>query len=151
MKRDPALISLSHDHHQTLYLCLRLGRASEADTSELRQAFAEHWAAHGEAHFRLEETLLFPVYAAFGDPAHPLITQALTEHVALRQLAQDVIDSPASPEQLQRLGTALAAHVRMEERELFPLIEQTIPPEPRAELGAALDAAHDGADAADAS
>jgi hypothetical protein len=33
----------------------------------------------------------------------------------------------ADPDALEQLGTALAAHVRLEEREVFPLIERIMP------------------------
>ena len=52
----------------------------------------------------------------------------LGDHVAIRQRADRLTTgSSASPEALHDLGERLAAHVRLEERELFPLIEQTMP------------------------
>lgn len=141
MKRDPALVSLSHDHHQALFLCHQLRRADAQSAGKLRDDFIAYWQGHGEEHFRIEEALLFPGYAEFGDSQHPLLGQALREHVELRRDARKIVEGDASPERLIEVGTALAAHVRMEERELFPLIEAAIPDGPRAALGALINAA----------
>ena len=68
-----------------------------------------------------------PAYAAHGDPYHPLVLRALGDHVALRQRAAMPAAGAASLEELRELGTRLAAHVRLEERELFPMIERAMP------------------------
>jgi hypothetical protein len=140
VKRDPALISLSHDHHQALFVAQGLRRATPETADRARSAFAAFWAEHGSAHFRIEEEILFPAYAAHGDAHHPLLARALCEHVEIRQRAQAAAEAPV--EDLNALGTLLAAHVRLEERELFPVIESAIPPDARAALGAALERAH---------
>ncbi|MEJ7715167.1 MAG: hypothetical protein WKF40_05435 [Thermoleophilaceae bacterium] len=52
----------------------------------------------------------------------------LVDHLVIRQRVGLLErDRPAEPELLQQLGTLLSNHVRLEERELFPLIEQTLP------------------------
>jgi hypothetical protein len=85
-------------------------------------------------HFRLEEELLFPAYAGHADPLDPLVLRALGEHATIRHRADALAATPsAAPDALQQLGAELAAHVRLEEREVFPLIERVIP---ESELGA---------------
>ena len=126
MKRDPALVPLSHDHHQALFVAQALRRANEATAPEARARFAAYWAEHGQPHFRLEEEVLLPAFARYGDSHHPLVAQALCDHVAIRRLAGEV--ELASPAGLRELGTRLVEHVRLEERELFPLIESALPP-----------------------
>lgn len=139
MKRSEALTPLSHDHHQALVLAQRLRRADAGNAAEVRDAFLRFWREHGQRHFREEEELLLPAFAAHGDAHHPLVLQALGEHVELRQRAA-VLEATtvAEPAALHDLGERLAAHVRMEERELFPLIEAALPAEAHAELARAL-------------
>jgi iron-sulfur cluster repair protein YtfE (RIC family) len=79
MKRDPALVSLSHDHHQVLWVAQTLRRTRADTVNEARAMFLTYWVEHGDPHF------------------------------------------------LHELAERLAEHVRLEERELFPMIERTIP------------------------
>ncbi|HLI60574.1 MAG TPA: hemerythrin domain-containing protein [Solirubrobacteraceae bacterium] len=126
MKRSEALAILSRDHHQALFVAQRLRRAQPETAAAERARFLEFWTAHGRRHFQLEEELLFPAYAPYGDAHHPLLLRALGEHVAIRALAAR---TDTSPEGLHELGEALAAHVRGEERELFAVIEEAMPPD----------------------
>jgi hypothetical protein len=143
MKRDPALVTLSHDHHQALFAAQRLRRATASTAADARDAFLAFWAEHGEAHFQLEEQVLLPAYAPHGDPHHPLVAQALCDHAEIRAYAAAVsADDDASVDGLNRLGERLAEHVRLEERELFPLIEEALPPERLALLAAELERLH---------
>jgi hypothetical protein len=128
VKRSEALASLSRDHHQALAIAQKLRRATPETASDVREAFLGYWIAHGRTHFRLEEEILLPAYAAHGDPRHPLVLRVLGDHVAIRQRADALTSPPATaPEVLHELGARLAAHVRLEERELFPLIERALP------------------------
>jgi hypothetical protein len=139
MKRDPALVSLSHDHHQALFVAQRLRRATDATAAEARAALADYWEGHGREHFRQEEEVLLPAYAAHADPHGPLVARALCDHVAIRQRVGAVAGGADAPlDALHELGEMLAAHVRLEERELFPLIEAALPPDELAAVAEAL-------------
>jgi hemerythrin-like domain-containing protein len=128
MKRSEALASLSRDHHQALVVAQKLRRATDATAPDARETFLAYWARHGRRHFRLEEELLFPAYAGYGDPHDPRVLRALGEHVMIRQRADALAASPtAALATLEQLGAELAAHVRLEEREVFPMIERLIP------------------------
>jgi hemerythrin-like domain-containing protein len=128
MKRSRALASLSRDHHQALVVARTLRRATDTTAAEARETFLAYWSEHGRQHFRLEEELLFPAYAGHGDPQNPLVLRALGEHALIRHRASTLAATPSSdPGVLEQLGSDLAAHVRLEERELFPLIERAIP------------------------
>lgn len=145
MKRDPAIASLSRDHHQALRVAQLLRRATPSTAGAARTAFLTFWDAHGHEHFRLEEDVLLPAFAAHGDPFHPLVARTLCEHVDIRHRATALTRDQTPPlEILHELGAVLAAHVRGEERELFVLIEQAIPAEDLAALAVAL-ARADGA------
>jgi mannose-6-phosphate isomerase-like protein (cupin superfamily) len=59
--------------------------------------------------------------------ARPLLVEALLDHQRLHGLAA-TLDGPADVRRTMReLGERLEAHVRLEERELFPLIERLAP------------------------
>jgi hemerythrin-like domain-containing protein len=139
VKRDPALVPLSHDHHKALYVAQQLQRANAVNAAEARSGFTAYWREHGARHFEVEERVLFPAYAPYGDPHHPLLARALCDHVDIRARAAAVTDGgELAPDELNELGARLADHVRMEERELFPLIEEALPPERLAALSEAL-------------
>jgi hypothetical protein len=142
MKRSAAIASLSRDHHEALVVAQKLRRATDATAVEARAAFLDYWTGHGRLHFRLEEELLFPAYAGHGDPHDPLLLRALGEHAMIRHRAEALAAAPTvDPRALEQLGTELAAHVRLEERDLFPLIERAIPSCELDALGRALDTA----------
>ncbi len=142
MKRDPALVSLSHDHHQALFVALKLRGATAETVDEAREAFLAYWEKHGRAHFRLEEEVLLPAYATHGDPHHHLVARALCDHVAIRQRAAALAgDQAPTAVFLNELGVCLAAHVRLEERQLFPLIEGAMPAAQLASLAVELERA----------
>lgn len=139
VKRDASLVSLSRDHHAALVVAQKLRRADPTTTDEARKALLAFWEPHGRAHFRLEEEILLPAFAARGDPHHPLVARALCDHVAIRHLVGVLAHRrPHERSDLHRLGLLLAAHVRLEEQELFPLIESTLSASQRAALAKAL-------------
>ncbi len=126
MKRHPALAPLSRDHHHALEIARRLRRATTQTAPESARAFLAHWDAEEKLHFRLEEELLLPAYAAHGEPDHPAIVRMLLDHMLIRRDAAQ-ITANASPELLHDVGARLADHVRFEEHELFTLIEEIVP------------------------
>ena len=140
MKRNPGLVTLSRDHHQALSVAQKLRRATADTAQEARSAFVAYWEEHGRAHFRLEEEILLPAYAAHADPHHPLVARALCDHVAIRARVDALaVDEAPDPATLRELGEGLADHVRLEERELFGLIEAALPAARLAAVAAALE------------
>jgi hemerythrin-like domain-containing protein len=134
MKRHPALAPLSRDHHHALVIAQRLRRATTQTAPDIAGAFLAHWNAEQKLHFRLEEQLLLPAYAAYGQPDHPAIIRMLLDHMLIRRDAAALTAAPPL-ELLHELGARLADHVRLEEQELFPLIEQAIPEHELEKLG----------------
>jgi iron-sulfur cluster repair protein YtfE (RIC family) len=125
MKRHPALIQLSREHHSALVLVKRARGARAGDPVALKRLLAEvsqAFAGDLEAHFLLEELHLLPALLAGGQQA--AVERTLAEHAALRALAEH--SGNELPESLQRFGEALAEHIRFEERELFPLVQAVL-------------------------
>jgi hemerythrin-like domain-containing protein len=135
MKRHPSLRQFSDDHHQGLVNARRLRRtasgegASPADTA---RNFLEFWQRDTSRHFRNEEEVLLPVLARYGgDLGEQPILQMLTQHALIRGLAMQLSDEleqdKIREDTLRNLGEKLETHIRLEEREVFPLIEETLP------------------------
>jgi quercetin dioxygenase-like cupin family protein len=128
MKRHPALIPLSHDHHRALVEARRLRRAA-AGPEPAAEAFLRFFTDVTVRHFREEEELLFPSVVDC-EGARELLVQALLEHQRLHALAARMQQQLAGGDSLvgvmRQLGELLEAHVRLEERRLFPVIEQRL-------------------------
>jgi hemerythrin-like domain-containing protein len=147
MKRNEALTPLSHDHHQALFQAMQLKRADEAGAREAVRAMVEFFDGHGALHFRVEEEVLLPAYVRDGgaDPADPAIARVLTDHVWIRARVAALRDAAETPvADVRELGARLDAHVRHEERVLFPAIEAALSPDQLAALGRAVAVAEGG-------
>ena len=130
MKRDPALISLSRDHHHALFVAQKLRNATPQNAAAARDEFLAFWRSGGQAHFQAEEEILFPAWARRGAADHEALVKLLVDHVELRRMAADLASDPLeSVDDLHVIGDRLHDHVRYEERVFFPLVEATLPPE----------------------
>ncbi|MCK6546448.1 hemerythrin domain-containing protein [Myxococcota bacterium] len=121
MKRDPRLHGLSAEHHHALVLARSLVRARTwtlDDGAQLRRRFDDEL----EVHFGEEERVLLPAMRAFGDAA--LVERTLADHAVLRALVARA--AAGDGDAARELGAQLHAHVRFEERELFPALEAAL-------------------------
>ncbi len=126
MKRHPALVPLSHDHHHTLARARELREAAGGAESARRAAAARFLRHYGVAivrHFREEEELVFPLLPL----QPPELDRVLAEHQRVRALARRVRDDGPDTETLRELGELLEAHVRLEERVVFELVQVHVP------------------------
>lgn len=132
-RRLDALIPLSHDHHLALAQARRLKEAAEV-TDQPRRArmaddFINFYLGRLLNHFREEEELFFAPIVDI-EAAHGKVMRALAEHLqvhaAAHALMRQVGKGEADPEILARLSQMLTAHVRFEEKELFPLVEELV-------------------------
>ena len=136
MKRHPALVPLSEDHHHELVQARKLVRAADATAVErlgVGAAYVDAFFTDTVRHFRDEEEAVFPLYAAYAGDDDPLLARTLREHMELHGLARalraEVAAGDVPPETLRALGTLLSDHVRMEERELFEAMQRLVPAE----------------------
>jgi hemerythrin-like domain-containing protein len=139
MKRAEALQPLSRDHLTALLAAKRVVDAQDAATAST--AFSRFWDLERD-HFRLEEEILLPHWAAHAELDAPAVRRMLDDHLAIRADALRLAREELSLEQLHALGTRLHDHVRFEERELFPMIEAALDAEALDRLGLAVAAAH---------
>lgn len=139
MKRSPALTPLSHEHHRALVVAMVLKRA---EGPEPAGALIDFHRSEGEGHFRIEEQVLLPGWLAADRDADPdAALRVLAEHLELRAAVRRFESGEATAEEVRRIGKLLEAHVRYEERELFPTIESALDDDALADLGAAIAAA----------
>jgi ketosteroid isomerase-like protein len=137
MKRSAQLAPLSRDHHVALEHALRLRRADHHDVADAIAAFAAFFAADGKRHFVQEETLLVPQLTAADAE---LGRRVLHEHAEIRRRL-DALSSEPDVAAARELGELITGHVRFEERELFPRLEEALPAAGLDELGRRLAAA----------
>jgi hypothetical protein len=142
LKRGAALHGLSRDHHQALSVALSLRRATPGPEARAAQdLFLRFWGETGQTHLRVEEEVLLPRFAAACGADNPVVARVLYDHAAIRVGALSLLAGPSPAEELHALGHRLAAHVRLEERGLFPEIEKALDPDALDQLGTDLERA----------
>lgn len=123
MKRDPVLLPLSREHHTALSLARRCERAAQSGDAAMIAATCEEavnaLAGPLKSHFDTEENALLPLLQDAG--AQRLVERTLAEHRQLHELRAGLLRMDVTA--LEAFGKAMIAHVRFEERELFPAIE----------------------------
>jgi quercetin dioxygenase-like cupin family protein len=141
MKRHPALVPLSHDHHHALVEARRLGRGADGEDSKRRAVtagFLRFFSTETVRHFREEEERLFPTVVDQESAVGELLVRALLEHqrihALVERLKRGLAAGDADAATMRELAELLVAHVRLEERELFPLIEEVVSKESLSEL-----------------
>jgi hemerythrin-like domain-containing protein len=126
MKRSPVLQPLSREHHTALALAKASERAARSG-DEVQVRLACQRVIHAfidelEPHFQFEEVSLLPLLSSTA--TQPLVERTLADHRQLRGLLDALRQSDAGA--LDSFGKCLTAHVRFEERELFPVFESLL-------------------------
>lgn len=126
MKRTQALETLSWEHHDGLVVSLRVKKGLEkgADPVTIQQ-YALHIAEPGLLnHFRQEEEALFPHLAKING-GKKLLDRTAKEHKEMLQNVKEIKNPGDNLTQiLKKFSELLNDHIRYEERELFPFIEE---------------------------
>lgn len=138
MKRNKNIIPLSRDHHFGLLFCwkIRKGIQLKVPGGRIRKYITFFWENNLEPHFRDEEQFLF----VMEDDAP--CNRAISEHKQIMALVDDIIHKATSEEMIFALADTLEQHIRYEERELFPYLEQKLPAATLAVIGAHLSEVH---------
>lgn len=126
MKRSELLQPLSREHHTALTLAKACERAALSGDKELIgkacQRAIREFSNGLEPHFQFEEQSLLPLL--LGVATQPLVERTLANHQQLRALLNELQQNDAGA--LGSFGKRLSAHVRFEERELFPALESLL-------------------------
>jgi hemerythrin-like domain-containing protein len=141
-RRHPALVPVARDHHECLILAQRLLRGSTASdrrwpAEPAAQAglLADFFESHLRRHFAVEEQTVFPAARDMGADAANLVSQLAAEHRSMAGLVQGLAtNTRVTAESLAAFGALLNAHVRLEDRTLFPLMEARLAPDALARL-----------------
>jgi hemerythrin-like domain-containing protein len=124
---------------------LRLRRAAAAGAASARLAaasdFVEFFRNEERVHLRDEEEELFPLFLRHVRSQPAPLREARVQHVQLEgfacKLGIAVTAGSVDRETLAAAGELLDAHIRLEERQLFPLIEELVPDDELRRLGLA--------------
>jgi iron-sulfur cluster repair protein YtfE (RIC family) len=139
LKRSEELQPLSRQHHNGLLFCLLLqkGIKKAADAEVMKAFIQDFWYKDLQHHFQLEEQFLDPLQKKYDVLLEPL-GRMMQEHYEIKNIINEISLNP-SYQSINELREKLDAHVRFEERMLFPLIEQTITNEERLAIGRVLE------------
>lgn len=123
IKRSEYIKQLSKDHHFTLLFSwkIRQGLKHEVNADRIKKYVAHFWEHNMKAHFREEEEILF---APVKDKQ---VQKAIDDHRQIEKQFDAVLQaSDDEASKLLLLADLVDAHVRFEERELFPHLERTL-------------------------
>lgn len=129
MKRHESLAPLSREHHDALILAQLIKRNAPVyrglptTITDKVQYAVNKYRDDLKEHFKKEETMLEMV-----KELHPSITklseEIFDEHKMLTSLFGSLKEAADQEAALNVLGNELEAHIRKEERILFPLVQQ---------------------------
>lgn len=126
MKRSATLQPLSREHHSALALAKACERAAQSGNEErvnkACQRAIQAFYAELEPHFQYEEQSLLPLLN--GAQTRQLEQRTSADHRQLCGLLDGLRQGNSGA--LDSFGKCLTAHVRFEERELFPVLESLL-------------------------
>lgn len=140
--RSKALLPLSREHHFDLLLAWKIRQGLSQHIALSRIADYIRYLDEGliRAHFSDEEQLLFDLLP-LGDA---LCQRARDEHTQIREIIMEICEGHSQDERLlYRFSDLIEAHVRYEERELFPYLEKKLPAQKLKEVEAVIGRSHD--------
>lgn len=132
IKRNENIVKLSREHHTTLLFCwkIRNGLKNGAEPGRIIKYVHYFRDEHLKPHFKQEEEILFaPV-------KDHMVQKALDDHKNIMNQVEMLESNAASIEtSLINLADTVDNHVRYEERELFPHLEQVLSNDQLAAIG----------------
>lgn len=141
MRRDENIIPLSRDHHSGLLCCwkIRQGLKTNVDLERIQPYVIYFWKTHLQKHFYEEENILF----VLKDDA--FCEKAIKEHREIEQSINEIAENRVNKSVLEYLADLLEQHIRYEERELFPYLEQKLTVDQLSNIGVELSRLHETA------
>lgn len=124
IKRHPAIVSFSKDHHFGLLLVwkIRQGLDKSVDPDRISNYVTFFFKEDLEKHFKEEEQLLFSEL-----PAEDVLRkQAEADHQSIYKLLAAIGEKRNETSLLRQLADELEKHIRFEERELFNHLQNKI-------------------------
>lgn len=118
LKRIQKLIPLSHEHHDSLLLCwkIRDGIKRNIESERIHKYLKWYWEIILNKHFEKEEEYIFPILGL----ENQLIKKLMAQHVEIKNsIEQEYL----SQEEIKKLERTIFHHIRLEERELFEILQ----------------------------
>jgi hemerythrin-like domain-containing protein len=142
LKRHPALIPLSRDHHFGLLMVwkVRQGQSRGVDPQRLFNYINYFFPAHLESHFSLEKDVVFS-YLAKNDL---LRKEVEAQHKAIRKAFHN-LDKLKEEELVNRLSEfclLIETNIRFEERKFFQYLQRELQSKELVEMGEKIAAIH---------
>ena len=136
MKREEQLQPLSQQHHNGLMaaLLLKKGVDRQADPSVMDDFIISVWNAELRNHFLKEEVYLHPHVLQIPSLMEKY-EQMKTEHHQIRHVVDAIRNGDSGIALITEFHTLLEKHIRFEERDLFPFIQEHIQADQLNELG----------------
>jgi hemerythrin superfamily protein len=140
IKRNENIVILSREHHFGLLFCwkIRQGIRKNAAADRIKNYVNYFWHTHLHTHFEEEEIYMF---LKVNDEA---CRKALEQHEQISLRIKQILDAetPLGYDILAQLADLVEAHIRFEERELFPHLEKVLTEGELKRIGAALEQSH---------
>lgn len=136
IKRSKELTPLSKEHHEGLLLAWKIkqGLNNGTESSLISKYIQWFWENDLQEHFRKEEEVL----AVHLPRQNELVQRMFEEHEEIEALIH--INAMVADEDIfMQIADKVTAHIRFEERVLFPFAEQTIPGNELTAIHAAID------------
>ncbi|MDN3693761.1 hemerythrin domain-containing protein [Chryseobacterium tructae] len=137
MKRNENIVLLSRDHHSGL-LCswkIRQGIKKEIESNRIKKYILYFFEDHLEDHFREEEEILCPYFE------DEYTERIRSEHQQIKVLVCQIKDSEAA-HLFSDFADLLEQHIRFEERNWFPHLEEKLDRSVLNTIGKKLDHIH---------
>ncbi len=146
LSRHEALRALSRDHHVALQLArgLQAGASSHLRAqlpsapaelvAHVKRVYTEELAGHFDA----EDEVLAPAIAGKDPELDRLLSQIESDHASMAKTVAELSVGSGLEAALDDFGKVLEAHVRREEREYYPRIQEVLTEAEIEALGAAL-------------
>jgi hemerythrin-like domain-containing protein len=124
IKRDPAIVRFSRDHHHALLLVwkIREGLGKNVEPERISNYVVSFFDNELVPHFKDEEVNLFATLPENNE----MRVRAESEHKTIREVISSIRENPGEELTLRRFAELLEGHIRFEERELFNFLQTVL-------------------------
>ena len=147
MKRNINLVELSSEHHDGLVIALRIKKAlNNSIELQILVNYVNHLSDTLNNHFKQEEENLIQV-KNISDKGEVLLERMVDEHKQFNELINKInLKGNSLNDDLSNFSDLLNDHIRFEERDLFPYVEQVLNDEQLEVIGNQLEKTHEPLD-----
>lgn len=135
LKRAPALIRFSQEHHHGL-LCvwkIRQGFHKSVSNERISRYVLHFFETDLRQHFKMEEEKLFVKLP----PDNAMRIDAENDHKMIYTLIEDLKQTPGDKKLLENFADTLEKHIHFEERQLFQHMQKVFSEQQLEEIAAA--------------